>query len=456
MKRALTLALALGTLLGPAGRGAAQEMQRPGPGGERFLPVIFTRAVALPDSGKGRATRVDVWYRIERDFFIKARANDAPLGAPLLRRGDVTVELIDSAAGNRIRAHQSFTRTETDDRQAPGKAWQEGVISLPAPPGTYVVQTGIEDLESRRTFADRSQMIRIGSADSAGLGRAAFFPVNRRAPGMPDSFTPVNFGEDLLFGAPADFVLAWIPASPSDTTVRISMKVSQIPPAESDVPFLPASLDTTLTGRSASRLVPVQGGDGARYDLEAGPAGKLRVAVFSFPTERLLLRTFQIVMHAAAGSDSITIASPARMLWPDMPFSLRDIDNALDALRYVATPKELDSLRDGSQEAKRTNLETFWRKRAPRSTSAYNEVAAEYYRRVDHAIREFGTVRRPDGFRTDRGKVFILYGPPSRIERVLNPTGDYREVWTYDRPKRSFTFVDRTRSGLYILESSAP
>jgi len=456
MKHGLIIALTFGGLLGLTENGSAQGMQRPGPGGERFLPVLFTQALALPDSENPANKRVDVWYRVDREFFIKARANDAPLGAPLLRRGDITVELIDSAAGNRIRAHESFSQVETDDRLPAGRGWREGVISLSAPPGTYVVQTGIEDLESRRSFVDRSQVIRISPPDSSGLGRAAFFAINRRTPGTSSAFTPVNFGGDLRFGAPAEFVVAWIPSSPPDTTIRVSLKISQVPPSESDEPFLPAPVETTLTGTAAGSLAPERLNDEPRYAFQGASDGKLRLAIIPFPTERLLLRAFQIVMHAAAASDSVTLPATVRMLWPDMPFSLRDIDNALDALRYVATPKELDSLREGSQEVKRTNLEAFWRKRAPRSNSAYNDVAAEYYRRVDHAIREFGTVRRPDGFRTDRGKVYILYGPPSHIDRALNPSGDYREIWTYDRPKRSFTFVDRSRSGTYVLESSTP
>ena len=70
------------------------------------------------------------------------------------------------------------------------------------------------------------------------------------------------------------------------------------------------------------------------------------------------------------------------------------------------------------------------------------------------STEEHFTLRQPDGTRTDRGRIYILYGPPSSTERKLNPSGAYREVWTYGRLGRTFVFEDQNRSGNYLLVPS--
>jgi hypothetical protein len=78
----------------------------------------------------------------------------------------------------------------------------------------------------------------------------------------------------------------------------------------------------------------------------------------------------------------------------------------------------------------------------------------EYYRRVDLAMRTFGTLRQPDGFRSDRGRIYVLYGPPTTTDRTLNPVSGFQEIWTYGHLKKQFMFVDQNKSGNYVLVST--
>jgi GWxTD domain-containing protein len=139
-----------------------------------------------------------------------------------------------------------------------------------------------------------------------------------------------------------------------------------------------------------------------------------------------------------------------------MPLSLKNIDLALDMLRFITTEDQLDSLKSGDFDERVESLERFWSTKDRTPGTAMNEVMAEYYRRVDHSIRSFGTLREPDGTKSDRGRTYILYGPPTRTDRTLNPGRGFTEVWTYDRLKRTFTFEDEARNGTYKLVSSAP
>jgi len=151
------------------------------------------------------------------------------------------------------------------------------------------------------------------------------------------------------------------------------------------------------------------------------------------------------------GGSPLTIQREFRMIWPDMPRSLRNVDEAIAFLRYIASEATVDSLLDGPLEARWTNLERFWKPRDRSPETAPNEVMTEYYRRVDHARETFGTLRQPDGFLSDRGRIYVLHGPATSTERSLDPTEGFREVWTYARSNKTFVFVDRTKTGDYIL-----
>ncbi|MEK9139207.1 MAG: GWxTD domain-containing protein, partial [Bacteroidota bacterium] len=132
------------------------------------------------------------------------------------------------------------------------------------------------------------------------------------------------------------------------------------------------------------------------------------------------------------------------------------IDYAINALKYITTEEQRDSLRKGDLEGRRDKLEAFWKRRDNTPETAFNEVMVEYYRRVDHASRTFGTLRDPDGFKSDRGKVHILYGPPTRTERTLSPSAGYQEIWIYENLNKKFIFADQTKTGNYILIATQP
>ncbi|HMK37965.1 MAG TPA: GWxTD domain-containing protein, partial [Bacteroidota bacterium] len=221
-----------------------------------------------------------------------------------------------------------------------------------------------------------------------------------------------------------------------------------------DRPFLPPGGEVTVKVYRGVALAPSSDSAGAGYELSADSSGSTCAAVVPVPFARLLLRSYRMTFSLSSASGSHEIIRRGRAVWPDMPFSLKDIDNALDALRYITTESELDSLRGGNLETRRAHLEGFWRSKGGKPETAYNEVMTEYYRRVDQAMRSYGTMRQPDGFRSDRGRIYILYGPPTTTDRFLDPVSGFKEVWTYARLKKKFIFIDQNKSGNYVLIST--
>jgi len=77
-----------------------------------------------------------------------------------------------------------------------------------------------------------------------------------------------------------------------------------------------------------------------------------------------------------------------------------------------------------------------------------------YFQRVDYAFVTFRTLKEENGVLTDRGRIYILCGKPTKIERSLAPGGPPKEIWTYASLNKEFIFEDSSRQGNYKLIAS--
>lgn len=88
---------------------------------------------------------------------------------------------------------------------------------------------------------------------------------------------------------------------------------------------------------------------------------------------------------------------------------------AIYQIFYISSPEQRHQLEDlQSQEEVDTYLENFWAKLDPYPDTPENEFKDMYLRRYEYANEHFryGPIL---GSRTDRGRIFILYGPPDEI-----------------------------------------
>ena len=160
----------------------------------------------------------------------------------------------------------------------------------------------------------------------------------------------------------------------------------------------------------------------------------------------------------AEGKDSTGATYAAQSLrtmsvrWSDLPASITDINKAIDQMRYVARDNELEIIREAVNEAqKRERFLEYWKKRDPDPQTTRNELMEEYYWRVEYANRSFSHYM--EGWRTDRGMVYIRFGAPDNVERHPFETGTRPyEVWRYYNLNFEFIFVDETGFGDYRLQ----
>ncbi len=89
-------------------------------------------------------------------------------------------------------------------------------------------------------------------------------------------------------------------------------------------------------------------------------------------------------------------------------------------ISYIITPQERAAFKKLTTDEERDQfIEEFWRRRNPSPGSPENTFKEEFYRRVAYANEHFAS--GIPGWRTDRGRIYIMYGPPDEIES--HPSG---------------------------------
>ncbi len=97
-----------------------------------------------------------------------------------------------------------------------------------------------------------------------------------------------------------------------------------------------------------------------------------------------------------------------------------------DEVPYIITPEERAAFKKLTTDEEREQfIEAFWERRNPNPGSPENEFKEEYYRRIAYSNEHYAS--GIPGWKTDRGRIYIMYGPPDEIDS--HPSGG-----TYLRP----------------------
>jgi len=149
----------------------------------------------------------------------------------------------------------------------------------------------------------------------------------------------------------------------------------------------------------------------------------------------LYLMVSWLLSHGAAQQMSEKELRKTLVEWLDSPIA------------YIISPKEKSAymlkLKHDKTEELLRYIEYFWRRRDPDLSTPTNEFRDEFFRRVAHCNTRYAIGKRY-GWDSQRGRVYIVFGPPSEIMK-----GIQSESWTYynlpsDRIQQNFTieFID--------------
>jgi len=137
---------------------------------------------------------------------------------------------------------------------------------------------------------------------------------------------------------------------------------------------------------------------------------------------------------------------------------------------YIANDQERATFNSLQTDKEREKfIEQFWLRRDPTPGTPENEFKKEHYRRIAYANERYFVRGKTPGWKTDRGRIYITYGPPNEIEDhssgglYMRPDGTETSTYPFQQWRYRFIqgvganvimeFVDITRSGDFRMTS---
>ncbi|SHF50071.1 GWxTD domain-containing protein [Fodinibius roseus] len=361
------------------------------------------------------------------------------------RDSDISVERLEPAERS---FWEDTAYAETYEQTQTESMFLHGHIGMELKPGIYTYVLQMKRGERSDPRNSRTRTVRLDSYRDMEVGNVILGEELYTDQRGEKQLTLMSMGDNVKYGS--DFrALAYIPGyDPSDSyTVNIrelnisgkdTSKGKEVFVEKLDNSKIQANLRPQLvsSGENENRLRLAREADGFTYAL-------IEVPNSTFPNA-----SYQLTIRDQ--NDTTVSRTTYRSMWIDMPRSLLSLDMAIDMLRYIVDEETLDSLSEGSQDERERKFRAFWKKKDPTPDTEYNELMAEYYRRIDYAYQNFSTSNRI-GYESDQGEIYIKFGPPQNIERKFPPNGSTVEIWSY--PNREFIFRATSGFGDFRLVS---
>lgn len=188
-----------------------------------------------------------------------------------------------------------------------------------------------------------------------------------------------------------------------------------------------------------------------RHNLEA--TQPITRDTLAFDLSEQPVGRYILEVQVSGGNQTALKGSEFRIRMSGLPGTVQDIETAIRQLRYIARTGELKRMLEVPPEMRQQMFMDFWDTRDPTPETPENELMEEYYDRIARTNALFGGFR--DGWETDRGEVYIRFGPPSEIERhPYEIDSKPYQIWYYYDTQRRYIFVDELGYGDYRLVSN--
>lgn len=416
----------------------AQANKRPSFVREDFQKTVVTEAVVLPSKEPG-TVEVQVYYRINPSFFVPVRQNTTKSYAG---KGEFFLEFLDEhniSVAHEYRVFEiPFTSASTvnvNDLQ--------GRISFTVRSGVYKLAVELKDMNSTREFRERGKNFQAALKGTPLEIYSPFYVLSQYDTLQgSSSFLLINRGAIVPFGSDGGVVFACKETVLDSLSVhwRIKHKTHQ--------------QQSTSLPDSGSVMEKLYGYniDECERSLCLKKSHSPGFFVYSYiplPFKKLEPGMYELHITLVSGVQQTDTTLSFDVVWLNKPRSLGNQRLALDALRYIAADSIVDDIGTLTSPEGYTKFKKFWKQFVSDTTRAYNPVMAEYYHRVDEAIARYSSEDEDDGYKSDRGKAYILYGSPAKVERKFKPGSVPLEIWTYERLRKRFYFSDPERNGTY-------
>lgn len=390
----------------------------------RSQPFFFDALNFAQATEFGLQSRVDVYVHIPFDIITFVKKDDGYVGSY-----SITLIATDDA-GSRIKEEswdRKIEKTSFESTVRPG-AYDLTQRSISLPGGPVLIEVMFEDRASRKEFR-LSRKIEGRRFDPNVFALSDMMIVShvetrdgRRhiTPHVDPNVAALELGFNVFIEAYNPLLLDKVRLS------YIVQRRGQIMLSKAEVQPLKTGVSSFLT----------------RIGTSALPIGPYTITVIA---SRLEDSTEAGILA------KVTRSFTVEWLSSGAPIAIADLDDAIEQLRYFAKSADISFIREATDETeRRRRFEDFWEKNNPTPGAQPNRAMIEYYSRVAYANEHFK--HYIDGWKTDRGMVYIIYGAPSYIDRhPLDVESKPYEIWEYYDIQRRFIFVDDSGFGDYRL-----
>lgn len=334
------------------------------------------------------------------------------------------VRLVDGRS-RRVVAQESATDTFLVSGYEETRLYESFLVRtrLEAPPGAYRAEVSVEDLGSG-SEARRRQDVQVPRPGGEPYLSPIRFETRRGAENPPAPAVSLH----LPAGAEALHAVVELAEIPEDGAVDVSLRLLALR-SDTAVATPPFWLSSTR-GSLAYRVSDLRVQDTVRVmHRRASDVEREAIAIFELPPLDEGLYRVEVdaaVARPGGGRDAVAVLRRVRDLsvksaaFPAVAL----FDELVESLAYIAEEKELAHIRSApTPEERRRRFDAFWASIVPNRQAAAS-VMRLYYGRVEEANLFFSNAK--EGWKTDRGMVYIVFGPPPIVEERIEV-----EIWRY-------------------------
>jgi GWxTD domain-containing protein len=388
------------------------------------IPPYHVDAMSFA-SNTSKQSRVDIFIQVPYENLAFVKKDDRYHASY-----EMTIDILDSTG--RLFSEKLWieeVKAETFEQSVSSQAYSLVERVFEVPPGVYSITTILRDNETRqsqrlmRKLAVSDYSIPTFSLSDVML--VSKFTVNGEKKTLVPSVSP-NVG--LIPDAFHIFFEAY--NEPNLDSVRLVVDI------------LNEKKEKTAEVTQVQKLAP-----GRNQVFMRIENGSLAIGDYT-----LYIRAFPVSQQS--GEDEKYLAATSRAFvvrWRGLPKGVKDIDLAIEQAVYEAKDSEMSYMREAkTPEEKQKRFLEFWKKRDPNPNTPRNEKMIAYYAKVEYANKTFK--HYIEGWRTDMGMVYIIFGPPNNVDRhPFDIDSKPFEVWSYYEMNHQFVFVDQTGFGDYRL-----
>ena len=149
-----------------------------------------------------------------------------------------------------------------------------------------------------------------------------------------------------------------------------------------------------------------------------------------------------LIVNSHKTSKTVTLYDSNIDLWSD------DVYDIVGVMKYIFSPSEMRKMKNLSDKEKVDYIVEYWKNNDPNKETKINELLDELTKRFRFVNENLSDISG-QGWATDRGQIYLMYGKPFSVERYTNRNNDNFEIWKYQSGEE-FLFEDN-KFGSFVL-----